>query len=431
MLPHPPSYITSTLSLPVLALPLVMWLEGGWMLFLLVVPALMLLPLRGVRLVMAKKTHEPIWRLLALFWILALLSAFWAYDPKETVTMGFRLFLLSFAGLILISAQELITPEQRQMLAKLLASAGLAGLTIFGFEVMNDAKIQIFLRQLIGENPPPFSMELDLLNRGAAILVLVLPALVVAWFGLLSRLWVIMLLILAGWVLLTTKMSSAFLAYIVGLFVVGILALFGTRALLIGGVIFAMGALALPFTIHPIFQQQPVLYDAQGFHPENDDPKRPFPSSNMSQRIDILRYSADRIHEKRFFGHGLQGSRYLSQQMAGLGPNSPLPAHPHNGVMQIWLELGALGILVFLLGLGALVRGIHRDREKMSFADIAKAATIAIALILGLLSFSAWQNWWQASLLLSAFYFALVDGSARDRSANDFPNQAPSKTTLS
>jgi O-antigen ligase len=76
-----------------------------------------------------------------------------------------------------------------------------------------------------------------------------------------------------------------------------------------------------------------------------------------------------------------------------------MPLHPHNGALQVWLELGALGIVTFLALLVAIFRGTRAFARK----DIAICAALLSAyLVPWMLSYGIWQSWWLALGWLAA-----------------------------
>jgi O-antigen ligase len=72
----------------------------------------------------------------------------------------------------------------------------------------------------------------------------------------------------------------------------------------------------------------------------------------------------------------------------------PVSLHPHNGPLQIWLELGAHGAVLAALVWWALfdlcARAARNDRPGGAAAGGAATAYFVI----GALSFGVWQEWW-------------------------------------
>jgi O-antigen ligase len=126
--------------------------------------------------------------------------------------------------------------------------------------------------------------------------------------------------------------------------------------------------------------------------------------ASWAHRERIWRFVSDRISERPIVGHGLDASRGFGDQV---------PLHPHNGALQIWLELGLLGaILATALWLWLVWRiGVMTD----PFSRAAAAASLAAYAVIGALSFGVWQEWW---LGLGAFAALCVTVGAPARACS-------------
>jgi len=141
-------------------------------------------------------------------------------------------------------------------------------------------------------------------------------------------------------------------------------------------------------------------------------------------RLVIWDFAAARIAEKPLAGWGLEASRAMpggraqpdAATLDRLNINAPaqraflvlphvevMPLHPHNGALQLWLELGGIGALIGAALMLAL--GVAASR---SAAPAVGAGMLASAAVTGMLSFGLWQAWWVASLLLAMIALALV-----------------------
>lgn len=155
-------------------------------------------------------------------------------------------------------------------------------------------------------------------------------------------------------------------------------------------------------------------------------PKTPSASLPLSavHRLVIWDFAAARIAEKPLAGWGLEASRALpggrarpdaatldrlnittpaQREFLVLAHVEVMPLHPHNGALQLWLELGGIGALLgaaLILALGFAAAG--------SAAPAVGAGMLASAAVTGMLSFGLWQAWWVASLLLAMVALALV-----------------------
>jgi O-antigen ligase len=155
-------------------------------------------------------------------------------------------------------------------------------------------------------------------------------------------------------------------------------------------------------------------------------------------RMVIWDFTEARIAERPVLGWGLEASRTVpggrdrpaAVQLDRLRVSDPerrawfampniqvLPLHPHNGALQVWLELGGIGALV-----AAALAWCLGSAAARSPCPPAAAGALASGAITALLSFGAWQAWWVAAMLLAAVCCA---GLARGRA---LPSPEPPPT---
>ena len=141
-------------------------------------------------------------------------------------------------------------------------------------------------------------------------------------------------------------------------------------------------------------------------------------------RLVIWDFAAARIAEKPLAGWGLETSRAMpggraqpdAATLDRLNITTPaqreflvlphvevMPLHPHNGALQLWLELGGIGALI-----GAALMLALGFAASRSAAPAVGAGMLASAAVTGMLSFGLWQAWWVASLLLATVALVLV-----------------------
>ncbi|TAL00908.1 MAG: hypothetical protein EPO08_12170, partial [Rhodospirillaceae bacterium] len=122
-------------------------------------------------------------------------------------------------------------------------------------------------------------------------------------------------------------------------------------------------------------------------------------------RLGIWRHVSQLISDAPILGHGFDAARDLSATNEKLpGTDFPaIPIHPHNGVLQVWLELGAVGVLLVggLLAAGWRATAPLWDKP---LAAATVAGTLVAAAILILVSFSLWNTWWLATLSFAAAF---------------------------
>jgi O-antigen ligase len=242
------------------------------------------------------------------------------------------------------------------------------------------------------------------LKPAASLMALLLPigfALPWPWFAR------AVLLLAGGAVLISLPGETARLATIAGLGA----ALFSLAAPRLGprlvGALVALAVLVMPLLV--------------GFIPKI--PSASLPLSAV-HRLVIWDFAAARIAEKPLAGWGMEASRALpggrarpdAATLDRLNITNPaqrgfmaqahvevMPLHPHNGALQLWLELGGIGALI-----GAALILLLGFAASRSAAPAVGAGMLASAAVTGMLSFGLWQAWWVASLLLAMVALALV-----------------------
>ena len=90
----------------------------------------------------------------------------------------------------------------------------------------------------------------------------------------------------------------------------------------------------------------------------------------------------------------------------------PIPLHPHNAFLQVWLELGVGGaglLAFFLVKILILVQRVTRNHWEAAVCY----GVLTSGLTISSLSYGIWQSWWLGSLFLAgAFMAATIQGSA-------------------
>jgi O-antigen ligase len=137
---------------------------------------------------------------------------------------------------------------------------------------------------------------------------------------------------------------------------------------------------------------------------------------SAAHRFLIWVFVVENLWAKPLLGWGIEASRAIpggtavfdASHLSYFGLNSPearvwfgsasaqrLPLHPHNGSLQIWLELGLVGALImagFLWRIWVLIAALQANR-------LAAAASFVAAFIVWNLSYGVWQAWWWGLLL--------------------------------
>lgn len=145
----------------------------------------------------------------------------------------------------------------------------------------------------------------------------------------------------------------------------------------------------------------------------------PWLSASARHRVEIWRFTAERVGEAPVLGQGLDASRAMENH-GSVSIFSPvgrpiIPLHPHNLFLQVWLELGAIGaVLVAAVGLAGINAARRLDPLSQRFAVPLAAAALAMLST----AYGAWQAWWLSSILFAVLFIRL---GARCRPEQDDP----------
>jgi exopolysaccharide production protein ExoQ len=120
-------------------------------------------------------------------------------------------------------------------------------------------------------------------------------------------------------------------------------------------------------------------------------------------RLLIWSFVGDRIAEHPLRGWGLDASRAIPGGRDLIRPGQTwLPLHPHNAPLQIWLELGVPGAVLFGLLGGWLWLAVGSARWPRVYAAAA-CGSLATALLASAATYGIWQEWWLGTLSFSLF----------------------------
>lgn len=124
---------------------------------------------------------------------------------------------------------------------------------------------------------------------------------------------------------------------------------------------------------------------------------------SAGHRLLIWSFVGDRIAEHALRGWGLDSSRAIPGGGDPIRPDQTwLPLHPHNAPLQLWLELGVPGAVLFALLSGWLWLALARVDWPRLYAATA-CGSLATAFVASAATYGIWQEWWQGTLSFSLF----------------------------
>ncbi len=343
------------------------------------------------------------------------ISAAWAIDPARALTNG-----VSLAAMILLAAaaaQALASGDAaaRRPLTWMLAFGLVLGLGTAGIDSMTGNAIRAGVRGLA---EVPMTLAFGLKPAGS-VMALLLPLAAALPIPALSRvtflaMGVLMLVVLPG--------DTAKIAALAGMVAAAAAWLAPRAAPRLLGAGIGVVILVMPLLV--------ALIPAA--------PVERLPGSAV-HRMMIWDFTAARIAERPLLGWGMEASRAIpgaraqpdAEALDRMRVTDPalrrwfaephvqiLPLHPHNGALQVWLELGAVGAAI--AALLAWFLGVAAARAP---SPAAAAGALASGAVTAMLSFGAWQAWWVAAMLLAVAVSAGLPGrtanAASHRPATD------------
>jgi exopolysaccharide production protein ExoQ len=355
-----------------------------------------------------------------LAWMLA--SATWSLDGAASADVTLRVAVLFFSGILLVTSFALMPLER---LRRPLMSVAI-GFSAAAVAVVVDLKLGGHLARFLHE-PRLDGIDPALAYGRAATLHAIL--LVPVFVGLL-RLGVPRLAagyaLLAAIAILETSSLSAKTALAGSLLALAAVLIL-PRLRWIGLAFLGLAAVALPL-MFPL----PLGVTTTCWLADH--------KPSALHRIEIWGFVAEHIRQRPITGWGLDAARRLPGGTAqviihhcddadrpdGIALSSEvLPLHPHNAILQVWIELGGVGAV---LGFGPLIfliwRAFRNPEWRTPSAQAMIAGTMTAAISVGLISFGIWQEWFLSGLFIAA---ALVVLAARQCAARSSPRDVSSR----
>ncbi len=314
---------------------------------------------------------------LIVFW--SLITILWTPDPEFALDGWFRIAFIGLTAMMVVRYASLYFHDQLHLI-RIFSVIGVVLSTLISlFESQVDIE---FLRTYM--HSPDFSL-LEL-NRGASTIALfVWPAAM----ALRRKSLRIALIAFVFSVLLCLESLSA---------IVGVAS--GACAYLVIKSFNRLGFKIIRYLTMIIFISFPFVM--ANFEPNHESELQSQIPAMAMHRLYIWDFTAEKAMEKPYWGWGFNSSRFLPDGNKEILPGQTLmPLHPHNSIMQIWVELGLVGVLLFLMLIWFCLKRI----EGMNANIQMRAGCMALAisyLAIGSSAFGIWQNWWIAAGVLAA-----------------------------
>lgn len=346
-----------------------------------------------------------IWLLPALAtW--AAISANWALNANLALQGATQIAGLAVITVLLLSRSTAMAPKDQDRAVKAYLFGVMVATVMLLVDSATNMRLVGWFRAYDITDPLQFELAQRSLNRGIALLGLYMPiTLLLAWRcscrywrwpGLASAL-------IAAILCLSWGKDAVLLSFLAaGLF--GALALLPNRSgrmLLVAG--FTMILFASPLVAGLLPSSPQTIWEEF----------RDWPPS-LQHRMFIWNFTSGKITEHPIRGWGMNSAKIIpggdKDYSVGSGQGElqwrALPLHPHNAILQWWLELGLIGTLLAGGMVIATILAIWRMHERIT--RVTAAACLGSAMTISLLSYGAWQSWWLAGIIIVAWLFKFL-----------------------
>jgi hypothetical protein len=315
-----------------------------------------------------------------------LTAVLWSPSLGGAIGLWVALAALIVIARILVLGAAMVGPSDRRRLARVFVIGGVLFLALLAAENIGDGVILKLLKGSRGKGISDYMAWINPGNTVLAVLALPFAAGFARWCGPLAGIGAFVAAIVV--VALGPSTAAVLAVGVAGL--TFLLTLAGKRAFLIFlAVAMAFGQLSMP----TIVEQIP---NWESFHQALLE--GPF---SMAHRWKIWEFVTARIAEHPLVGWGLDASRAIPGAHGTVFGEygEILPLHPHNGFLQIWLELGGIGAFAMAVLLASAPFMLHRAAGNWPTTAIL-VGTLAAYIVVGQLSYGIWQNWWIATGIL-------------------------------
>jgi O-antigen ligase len=321
----------------------------------------------------------------ALLVLLMAASALWSLAPARSLQTAGAAGSVIVAGALAAAALRVEGLGRWRM--ALLAGFLLLVLLLL-FEMASAGTLRGWLTQAVGAVPRRWGAET--LSRPVVLVCLLAWAVALALRG-----WMRVLpLLLAAIVVSVAELHTARFGLAAGIAGAAVVWVIGPVAVRAAGYAVAAAVIAMPMLVAFVLEPSRWQWLAE------------FRNSAL-HRLYIWSFVNDFVFERPLYGWGAEASRSLP------GGDRPAPSggfliqlHPHNGAMQVWVELGLAGALLAAAIVVIVTSRIAALPERRHQA--VGLGLFATATSFWLFSFGIWQAWWLGALVIGACAFAVA-----------------------
>lgn len=338
-------------------------------------------------------------------------SLFWTTSFDHGIVAVGRIGFMLLGGLVLAALAGGLAPGEKRRLGTVLCAGMCVGIALLALNVFADGAATDTLRVVL---PMKAYAEVKM-NRPATIIAVFLWPMLMAMQGFAGRKVQAATIFVTFATVAWTDSATAAVAVAAG---IGVL-LAVTAGMRVSAVRRAVAAALVAVSLAgPLYVIGPPVVTHQLV--------APILPNSFFHRVYIWAFVAGKIAEKPLFGWGLSSSRNIpggnvdhfipmKSKDGTLTVNVEkmplLPLHPHNGALQVWLELGLPGILMLCGLILYLSRQIDTRIASKTLATLC-VAQMFCTFLTAESAYGLWQSWWLSTIMLGVVLaVAILPGS--------------------
>ena len=330
---------------------------------------------------------------LAIFVLYILLSTLWAREPRSALWAVTELTYTLTTLIFCVIVMRAVPAAQRERASRLLVWAVAAAAVLMLVEVyLGQPLSRLAQGRLPGDGGPPL-----LLNRSLAVMAaFVWPA--AAWCWVRGQRAAAFTLIAAHALVAASGSSASARLGLISGSVMWLLAWWRPRL----GLNILAGTFLTSVLMWPLLA---IFLDHLGLATAD------WLFGSARHRVEMWSFATSKIAEAPIFGWGLNASRFLGEGLVTRDmllngqPVALMTLHPHNAMLQLWLELGAVGVfMVAIAGVAVLIQ-IARIPD---IARVPQVAGFMAAVMMASTAYGAWQVWWINTLGLAGIFLFMI-----------------------
>jgi O-antigen ligase len=329
---------------------------------------------------------------------LAALSSLWGFDAGDVLERTGKIALVLIPGALLAGTVRSRAYGGFSGLWWVLPVATIAGAVLLCIEYRFGFPVYRLLRDIpAGQHVGTYEM-----NRSTVALVLIaIPLIPLVYDRMKARGWpggkAMAATLCYGLVfipvLLSTGSQTAQIAFFAGIVTLAAFPVRRRAAWAFLAAILCVGILSAPFVSQALFAHIPQDAAAEkGLW-------RWLVQANVFPRLEIWDFVSRYALHSPWIGYGLEATRMVedfdSKQIYQPGLTV---LHPHNIVLQVWMEFGLAGALLACAGTVLLLRRIYALEDLL--ARRMALSVFAAVMSVGIMSYGLWQGWWLGLIMM-------------------------------